>query len=315
MKPLRIVLFICLVWFSPDIAAGRNSLSSLLPDPGEGWIKAETSESYDRKNIFDYLDGGAEIYLAYDFQQVIVQKYSPIHQDSLQNKSITVEIWQMKSSADAYGVFSLDREGENVSIGQNGVYGDGYLRFWKDVYFVKILQMGDISKETVYRLGKEISQKIRKEGRLPQLVQKTPFDSLTANSICFFHQKIILNDQYHISGEDRLNLSAKTDCVLADYRVCEDHLKLLLVKYPNPTQAKTVENNLMESHNTKETLSEDEKSASKERQPLGMDLLGEYLILVFEGKDKQNIKWLINSVKSAIDGSKNMATPKCFHFR
>jgi hypothetical protein len=315
MKPLGFILFICLVWFGPDIAAGRDNLSSLLPDPGEGWIKAESSESYDRKNIFDYLDGGAEIYLAYDLKQLVVQKFTPKIQDSLLSKSITVEIWQMNSSADAYGVFSLDQEGGSISIGQNGIYGDGYLRFWKDYYFIKILQVGDISKETIIQLGRGITQKIRKEGRLPQLVQKTPPDSLVANSSCFFHQKIILNDQYHISCEDKLNLSTKTDCVLADYRICEDHLKLLLIKYPNPTQAKTVENDIMESHNTKETLSEDERSASKERQPLGMDLSREYLILVFEGKDKKNIKWLLASAKSAIDGSKNRETPNCFHYR
>ena len=315
MKSWKIILLICLCWSVSDIAVGGDRLSLLLPSPEEGWIKTQSSETYDRQNIFDYLDGGAEIYLAYDFQQLAVQKYSPVLQDSLQKKSITVEIWQMNSSADAYGVFSLDREGENGSIGQNGVYGDGYLRFWKNVYFVKILQVGDISKETVYRLGRGIVKKIGKEGRLPRLVQKTPSDSLVTNSICFFHQKIILNDQYHISGEDKLNLSAKTDCILADYRICEDHLKLMLIKYPDSTQVKAIENYFMNPRSAIGTLPENEMSGSKERQPSGLDLSGNYLILVFEGKDKQNIQWLLASAKSAIDRSKNMAKPKCFRYR
>jgi hypothetical protein len=162
-KTAKILLFLMFCGFGSEVAFGVDSLSLLIPTPEDGWIKSEAMEIYNRQNLFDYIDGGAELYLAYDFKQLVVQKYIPQIRDSLPEESITVEIWQMNSSADAYGVYSLDREGERVTIGQGGVYGDGFLRFWKDVYFIKILQVGDISKETIFRLGRGIVQKIRKE--------------------------------------------------------------------------------------------------------------------------------------------------------
>ncbi len=315
MKSLRIILFICLVWLGTYIAAGGDSLSLLLPSPEEGWIKTESSERYDRQNIFDYLDGGAEIYLAYDFKQLVVQKYTPKTQDSLQDKSITLEIWQMSSPEDAYGVWSLDREGENVSIGQDGIYGNGSLRFWKDVYFVKVFQEMESSKETILQLGRRIDRKIQGEGKLPLLVQKIPSDSLVTKSVHFFHQQINLNDLYPFTEQSQLNLSGRTDCVLAEFWVCDDHLRFLLIQYPEVAMAESIESKLKEPYLPKRALSSDKLFMSKDHGLVGMDLLQNFLILVLGGKDKQNIQWLLASAKGAIDGKKEQLKPKCFQYR
>ncbi len=292
-----------------------DSLSLLLPTPEDGWIRSEASEMYNRHNLFDYIDGGAELFLAYDFQKLAVQRYIPAIEDSIEEKTITVEIWQMNSPEDAYGVFSMDQEGEKVSIGQNGVYDAGYLRFRKNVYMVRILQMVASSKETIFRWGREIDQKIQQEGKLPLLVQQVPPDSLLAGSVCFFHKQIILNNLYPISDQDKLNLNTETDCVLADFRVCEDRLKLLLIRYPDSTEAKTIETSLKESHVIKGDIAPDKMPATKERELSGMELSRNYLILVFEGKDKQNIKWLLASAKSSLEGGEKLMKPRCFRFR
>lgn len=306
---------ICWCWFISDRAVGSDSLSLLLPSPADGWTKAGAPEMYDRQNIFDYLDGGAEIYLAYDFKQLVVQKYTPPAQDSLQDKSITVEIWQMSSLEDVYGVWSLDREGENVSIGQDGVYGDGSLRFWKDVYFVKVFQAMESSKETILQLGRRIDRGIQNEGKLPLLVQRIPTDSLVTKSVHYFHQQINLNDLYPFPEQNQLNLSRKTSCVLAEFWVCDDHLRLLLIQYPKADIAESIEKKLKGPYLTKGALSSDNLFMSKDNGLVGVDLLRNYLVLVLGGKDKQNIQWLLASVKSAIDGSKNMEKPECFRYR
>ncbi|MFH1335983.1 MAG: DUF6599 family protein, partial [Candidatus Zixiibacteriota bacterium] len=273
------------------------------------------AETYNRRNIFDYMDGGAELYLAYDFQQVAVQKYLPTNQDSAEEKSITVEIWQMNSPEDAYGVFSLDQEGEKVPIGQNGVYDAGYLRFRKNVYVVRILQMVASSKETIFRWGKEIDQKIQKESKLPLLVQQVPPDSLLSGSVCFFHQQIILNNLYPISDQDRLNLNTETDCVLAEFRVCDDHLKLLLIRYPDTTGAEVVEKNIKEPYIAKGGLATDKIFMSHENGLLGMELSGNHLVLVFNGKDKQNVFWLLAKAVNSLEGREVKAEPRCFRYR
>ncbi len=313
LKILFPVLFIC--FFFSKTAISADVLAGLLPDAPKGWMKSEGVETYNRHNIFDYIDGGAELYLAYDFQQVVVQKYIPNTQDSVEEKSITVEIWQMNSPEDAYGVYSIDQEGEKVQIGQTGVYDAGYLRFWKSIYVVKILQMVESSKDTILQLGREIDQTIKQKGELPLLVRQVPADSLLANSVCFFHKQIILNNVFPIPGQDKLNLSAQTDGVLADYRLCEDHLKLLLIQYPDSTKAEAVERSLKEPYLAKGGSVEDKIFRSNENGLQGMEVRGNHLVLVLNGKDKQNILWLLTKALNSLEGKESKAEPRCFRYR
>jgi hypothetical protein len=298
IKILLCSLFICLS--NPDTVFVTDNLTGLLPNTVKGWIKFEALEIYNRKNLFDYINGGAELYLAYDFQQLVVQRYLPELKDSLKEKSITVEIWQMDSSADAYGIFSFDQEGEKVKIGQRGIYSDRLLRFWKDKFFVRILGLDDNLEEIILKLGSKINKRIKKEGKLPQLVSKIPSDSLVPGSVHFFHKQIILKNLYFFSDQNLLNLDSETDCILADFRLGKDRLKLLLIQYPDTTKAKSAQAGLERLYSKNKSSADGRIFGTEEKKLLGMDLEGNYLIVVFEGKDRKNILWLLNSTKSSL---------------
>jgi hypothetical protein len=313
LKNLLPVLFICLFLSKTSVSA--DDVRGFLPDAPEGWSKSGAAEIYNRLDIFDYIDGGAELYLAYDFQRVAVQKYIPKSQKSDEEKSITVEIWQMKTPEDAFGVFSIDQEGEKAPIGQRGIYDAGCLRFWKNVYVVRILQMLESSKDVIFQLGRGIDQKIQSEGNLPVLVQQVPSDSLFSGSVCFFHKQIILNNLYPIPDQDKLKLNTETDCVLAEFRICDDHLKLLLIRYPDSSQAEAVEESLKEPYLAKGGAVEDKIFMSDEKGLEGMDVSGNLLILVFNGKDKQNVLWLLTEMTGSLEGEKTKTEPRCFRYR
>ncbi|MCK4225213.1 MAG: hypothetical protein KAX39_08525 [candidate division Zixibacteria bacterium] len=299
IKILLSSLLICLS--QPDTVFVTDNLTGLLPDTVEGWDKSETPELYNRKNLFDYINGGAELYLAYDFHQLLVQRYVPEFEDSLGEKSITVEIWQMNSSADAYGIFSFDQEGDEIKMGQGGVYSDGFLRFWKDKFFVRILGLGKDLKEINLKLGSQIDKKIKKEGKPPELVSNIPSDSLISGSIHFFHRQIILKNLYFFSDQNVLNLDRETDCLLADFRMDKYRLKLLLIQYPDTTKAKEAQENLNRFYSKDKSSAEDKIFETKEKKLLGVDLEGNYLIVVFEGRDEKNILWLLDSTKSSLN--------------
>ena len=209
----------------------------------------------------------------------------------------------MNSSADAYGIFSFDQEGKKVKIGQRGVYSHGLLRFWKDIYFVRILGLEDNLEEIILKLGSKVDKKIKREGKPPELVSKIPSDSLILGSVHFFHKQIILNNLYFISDQNILNLNEQTDCALADFRLGKDRLKLLLVQYPDTIIAKEAGDSLKEIYLQNKPSTDDNIFKTKEEKLLGMDLGGNYLILVFEGKDRKHILWLLNSAKSALNSS------------
>ena len=93
---------------------------------------------YGRDKLFDYMDGGAEVYLAFDFREVFVRKYA----DAAGNE-IALDIYDMGSSREAFGIFSFDRQDPEAGIGQDSEYGLGLLKFRQGRYFVSITVSGD----------------------------------------------------------------------------------------------------------------------------------------------------------------------------
>jgi hypothetical protein len=299
LKILLSSVLICVV--IADVVIAEDSLTKLLPESLDGWRRSEATQIYDRENLFDYINGGAEIYLAYDFQQLAVQKYALKMDDSLQRKSVIAEVWQMNSAADAYGVYSLDQMLKDVDIGQKGGYDFGLLRFWKGRYFVKILGLEDNLKETILKLGRFIEKEIKEQGKLPSLVSKLPSDSLMKRSVRFFHKSIILKNLYFFEEQNVLHVYKLTNCVLADYKTNEQILKLLLIQYPDTTIAKKVQEKLQTVYLSDETYGEDKIFRTKEREIIGLDREGNYLALVFEGSNRKDILWLLDMTKSRLD--------------
>jgi hypothetical protein len=283
-----------------NLNCAQENLTNLLPEGKAGWVKSGKPEIYDRKNLFDYMDGGAEIYLAYDFQRLAVQRYSLDSADSVTKNSLTVEIYQMNSSPDAYGLFSFDREGETVELGQKGVYGYGLLRFWKGRFLVRILGSQDDLKETILKFGLEIDQKIKTEGKPPELLSKIPKDNQVPNSDHFFHKQILLNNLYFLSDKNILNLSEKTDCLLADFKLDGQILKLLLIKYPDYEKAKDAYESFNKFYLKNEASEKNEVIEIEEGKLVGLDLEKNYLLLVFEGKDKKITLQLLDSAKGSL---------------
>lgn len=84
-----------------------------LPLEAAGWKWDGKDLNYNRRTIFDYIDGAGELYLAYNFQAVRVRRFEKSGQPS-----IIAELFDMGSSEDAYGVFSFERQDEDAGIGQ-----------------------------------------------------------------------------------------------------------------------------------------------------------------------------------------------------
>ncbi len=81
--------------------------------------------------------------------------------------AITVELYKMASSADAYGVFTFERQDDPAGIGQGSEFGGGMLRFWKGTYFASVYAEGEgadvvgIKTNSWYKLPTPVSWKRR----------------------------------------------------------------------------------------------------------------------------------------------------------
>jgi hypothetical protein len=211
-----------------------SEFNQVLPETIDGWKKSEPPDQYTAENLSTYIDGGAELYISYNFKNALSVKYK----DSADNE-ITVDIFDMGTSYDAFGVFAHSRETIATDVGQGSEYASGLLTFWKDRYYVSILAYPETAKkrEVVFKLGQAIAGGIKSEGPLPPVLALLPTENLMPETVRYFHHYIWLNSFYFVSNENVLNIGSDTPTALAKYRQAGSTFFLLLVRYPDAARA------------------------------------------------------------------------------
>ena len=96
---------------APTEALTVNDLSLKLPRTVGAWTQSGGPKFVGPEDIFNYMDGGGELYLGYRFKRLEVQRYSSADQGE-----ILVEFYWMETSDDAYGLLSLDWGGESILL-------------------------------------------------------------------------------------------------------------------------------------------------------------------------------------------------------
>jgi len=141
-----------------DQLAYRQPLFFLLPVDVNGFKKTEEAKIYNRKDLFNYINGAAEFYLDLNFNGLIVGNYQR------NNETLTVELYQMGSPEDAFRVFLHDTSGETTRLENDWVYSSGFLKLRKQEYYLKIFSFsrGDSLKKEIVAMGKVIETRIVK---------------------------------------------------------------------------------------------------------------------------------------------------------
>jgi hypothetical protein len=225
-----------------SLARPIDMFQKKLPIQLLGW-KAESNDLiFNKETIFDYIDGAGEVYRAYDMRNCMSRRYKKTN-----NPDIILDIFDMGTSKNAFGVFTHDQDGVESGIGQGSLFRYGWLRFWKDQYFVSIYPEEETktTKRAVMELGHTIASIIQKEGSKPRILSALPVEGLRPRSIRYLHDPVILNYHYYLSDENILFLEDETDVVLAEYRRGKMRAMLLLAIYPNPNKAVASHINLL----------------------------------------------------------------------
>lgn len=212
-----------------------DELVTFKGDKFVGWKLASPVAKYDKENIFDYIDGAAELYLAYDFRLVATAEY----QDG--ESSIIIDVYDMTVPENAFGIYSLSRyEGANyVDIGNEGILTDANLDFWKGRYYCKLIAF-DVSKkyqDEVVKFGNELASRIKDAGNEPNILSVLPENDIVEKSEKFFTRKLGLDNINFISEENVLNLDGKTKGAVAQYQLDGASLQMFVIEYPSPEKA------------------------------------------------------------------------------
>ncbi len=212
---------------------GPAALTDAFPDADAfpGWTPVGGVETFERENLYDLVDGQAESFFAYGFERVAVRNY-----ESAEGAVLVVEVWQLATPADAYGLFTASIAGQPVAVGlaNDGDADPGRrLAFWQGRYYVRVRARQELDDASLRSLAEAISGALPSGGERPALVGRLPSQGLVERSVIFFHEEISIQDELWLGGGNLLGLGPETDGVLARYDAGDGVARLLLVQYPD----------------------------------------------------------------------------------
>ncbi len=199
------------------------------------WNLALPVQTYDERSIFDYIDGAAELYFAYDFRAVAAAEY--------QNgeTSIIVDVYDMTTPEGAFGIYSLNRysNANYVDIGNEGIMSGTNLDFWKGRYFCKVysFDMAEKYQEIVLNFGDRLASEILEAGEEPAVLGLLPQNGLISKSAKFFSRKLGLDNIRYVSEENVLNLGEEAKGVVAEYQLGDSEFETFAIIYPSLDEA------------------------------------------------------------------------------
>jgi hypothetical protein len=286
-----LVFSMVILWSAKTWSESMTEFAEFIPESLDGWSKTEADQFYNRENLYDYIDGGAELYLSYGFQSLVNRTYTQPGQPD-----IILDIFDMGSSQNAFGVFSHSREKVEQEFGQGSQYTAGSLLFWKDRYFISILASPETpeSSQVIKKLAGIIESHIEKEGSLPALVDLLPRDSLIEESVKYFKHYIWLNSYYFIANQNILHIDENTDAVLAKYRENNGKSLLLLVQYPDTESAKVAYQDFVKNYFL--GISDPAAVRLEDGSWTGIRLQANLIVAVFNSTSRESVNHLIKEV-------------------
>ena len=165
------------------------SIESLLPKKlPEGWRQVGSPQVYNPKNLFNRINGQAELFFKYGFQKSVFALY--------QNKSnskdqIEVDFYDMRNALQAFGIFSRFRsEDRPAGVGLGSYLEDTFLLFYKGRYFL-MPYATEADPSLLKRMAMTISSSIADSTPAPKEIDSFPKGGLKPGSIEYYPEGLL----------------------------------------------------------------------------------------------------------------------------
>ncbi len=298
-----------------------------VPKQAGAWTRPDAPKRVSAETIFDYMDGGGELYVGYRFDHLDVFEYRAT--DTALG-TILVELYWMKTPDDAFGLLSTDWTGEPVALEDTpatsprltsvppsrALYGAGLLRLWAGTLYARILASRDTpaAREAVLALGRSASAHAHAEP--PALVAALPATwatragtnvPLRADRTCFFRSYLVLNAQYFLASQDLLHLGPSVEAVTGEYAPGAGDARptrIILVRYESPAGASAALETFRRAYlpDAAKSAGMPEGNASVEHGFVGWSVKGAGLALVIDATDRVTARALAAKAATAAAG-------------
>ena len=273
-------------------------LSSIqLPRQVEQWTRPDSAHTVTAQTIFDYMDGAGELYLGFRFDSLQVVEYTAVD-----TYSLLIEIYYMQESDDAFGLLSLDPEGERIDWGAApeesspyALYGAGLLRLWAGPVYARVMafQETETARRAVLELGRVIASQCR-SAQPPELLREV--QPLFPNfSMKYFRSHLVLNSFFYLASQNILDLDPSVEGIYAG----EGAMKVLLLHYPQAGRAAAAARLFLSSYMP------DHPARCGEFYPLESGYcacfhFGAFLVLLFDCPDVESGRQRVQTLESRL---------------
>ncbi len=239
-------LFLSLILFAlpfKTAAATDGTLhwANILPHNIDGWQVQLPDAIYNRANLYEFIDGAAEVYLNYGFRNLFHRTYQRPDQPD-----ILLDIYNMGKGENSYGLFLQQAQNPDSlpRFGQGSQYVRGYLIFWKGPYFIRLLAFQETaqSKKCLLDLATIIDRQIKSTSSLPALTEALPQKKRIARSLRYFHSYFWLQRAFRLPPQNIFQINDSVKIALAQYT---DGTTLAVIAYPDSQAADKIKQKLL----------------------------------------------------------------------
>jgi len=248
---IAILISIALVYLVLELADPRWALCSdqktfVFPEL-TGWKQSGDIQSFSPKDLFEYINGAADLYLSYDFQELKVAEYQ-----NEKKASVTIEMYRHKTPIDAFGIYSQERlsDANFLDIGAQGYSETDVLNFVSGNYYVKMssFKTGPEDQKVLPTFARKIVENLGEKGSLPSILSAFPKEGKRENSEKFVSIKFLGYAFLYSAFTADYDLSGKTFKLFVIEGANQIECKAMIEKYLQQTGKP--EKNVAEGHYT-----------------------------------------------------------------
>ncbi len=181
-----------------------------------GWKQDGEPQVFSSRTLYEYINGAADLYLTYDFQDLNVAEYK-----GEGKAAVTVEVYRHVDSTQAFGIYSQERlaDARFLDIGAQGYQEPNVLNFVAGPYYVKIsgYNTGAEDERTLLVFARKMEEVLGGKSSFPKVFSSFPREGMKKNTEKFI-SKDFLGYSYLHSG------------YTADYEVDDKKFKVFVIE-------------------------------------------------------------------------------------
>ncbi|MBN1212643.1 MAG: hypothetical protein JXA92_08705 [candidate division Zixibacteria bacterium] len=240
---VRVICLLLLVLQAISLAESPDA--PVLPADGfeAGWERAEQTRVFHKNDLYGHIDGGAELFLEFGFEKLLVQKYKNSPDE------IDLEIYEMTEPAAALGIYLMKcgRETPLENIPARNTGNAYQTTVVKNNFFIQVNSFSGDEKflPVMGKLARQTLKSIA-ESEPFTLFDLLPKENLVPGSELLLRGQYALQPIYTFGAGDIFQLKGEIFGISGSYRIDSvESFTLIIIPYPDNKAAASAFNHVL----------------------------------------------------------------------